>query len=541
MSMRHTSAVVLATAALTGVAQDAGPWTAVPVSGIAAPQLVGPGESGSDIVTRQAQITVNGRVLTYTSRAGFLPIRENETGEVHGNMFFVAYRLDGAEGKGVRPLTFLWNGGPGSSSSLVHLLGFGPRRLRSGAPPADNEETWLDFSDLVFVDPIGTGYSRPTKAEYGPEFYQTRGDAESVAEFVRVYRNRFEAWDAPLLLAGESYGVTRAAGVADVLQRRRITVAGTVLIGLALPLGRLPDEMRTALMVPTYAAAAFANRKLGQDLQSDLEATLRQAEQWAESEYAPALKQGDALGDAQRDQILAGLSRFTGLKVGAFDRKTLSIGMAQFAEQLLRDENKVVGRYDTRMVGPLDTTQELYDPTKDPSLRNIIDDVAAVRYLRNEIGFKSDLLYQGPFGGGYPPPTAFRGDWMSVRWNRGPSGERMGGPGAGPGRTGSAAPGTGGRSGVQGPTEDAEPLRRAMTATPGLQVFVACGYYDLVCSYTGNAYLARQLEPDLARRVVVKGYPGGHAIYTDETARRAMKADVARFMKMAVTSAGTKD
>src|SRR5262249_30305383 len=149
-----------------------------------------------------------------------------------------------------RPITFLWNGGPGSSSSLVHLRGFGPRRLGPGTSPApsvaiDNGGTWLAFSDLVFVDPIGTGYSPPVQAEYGPEFYQTRGDAESVAEFIRVYRNSFDANDAPLILAGESYGVTRAAGVAEVLERRGTRVSGTVLIGLGLPLGDLNADQRT--------------------------------------------------------------------------------------------------------------------------------------------------------------------------------------------------------------------------------------------------------------------------------------------------------
>src|SRR5262245_32804263 len=139
------------------------------------------------IVITKHQVTVADRVLKYTARAGRLPILNNETGEVHGQMFFIAYTLDSAAGAKPRPLTFLWNGGPGSSSSLVHLLGFGPRRLQPDGTAVDNRGTWLDQTDLVFVDPIGTGYSRPTNAEYGPEFYQTRGDAESVAEFIRVY------------------------------------------------------------------------------------------------------------------------------------------------------------------------------------------------------------------------------------------------------------------------------------------------------------------------------------------------------------------
>ena len=186
---------------------------------------------------------VDGKSLGYTARAGHLPIRDNETGEVHGRMFFVAYTLAARAERAATAADVSVERRAG-----LELVARSPARLRAAAHrslhwrqgrPIDNQGTWLDFSDLVFVDPIGTGYSRPVKAEYGPEFYQTRGDAESVAEFIRVYRNRFDANDAPLVLAGESYGVTRAAAVADVLERRGTRVSGTILIGLALPLGSL--------------------------------------------------------------------------------------------------------------------------------------------------------------------------------------------------------------------------------------------------------------------------------------------------------------
>ena len=475
------------------------------------------------IVTTKHQITIGGRVLRYTARAGRAPILDNETGEVHGRIFFTAYTVDPVLDKAPRPLTFLWNGGPGSSSSLVHLLGFGPRRLQPDGAAVDNQGTWLDHTDLVFVDPVGTGYSRPAKAEYGPEFYQTRGDAESVAEFIRVYRNRFEAWDAPLFLAGESYGVIRAAGVADVLQRRRISVDGVILIGLALPLGQLTAEMRTALMLPTYTAAAFANKKLAPELQSDLQATLRQAEEWARNEYAAALARRDSLSDSERRAALAQLARFTGLDASRFDANTLSVGMEQFSQQLLADRNQVVGRYDSRLVGPRDPNEQQYDPTKDPSLRNIINDVGVVRYFRNELQYKSDLLYQGPFGGGYPPPTAFRGDWMSVRWNRNPAEA----PSSNAGRQGAS-----GGAAAAGATPE-QPLRRAMTANPRLQALSACGYYDLVCSYAANVYLAGHLDADIARNVIARGYSGGHAVYTDPNAQMELKRDVVKFMQNA--------
>jgi carboxypeptidase C (cathepsin A) len=489
------------------------------------------------IATTTHQVRLDGKPLSYTARAGRLPIRDNETGEVHGQMFFVSYTVPRAASAPPRPLTFLWNGGPGSSSSLVHLLGFGPRRLgpvdpraaatRGGDAPArtrpiDNQGTWLDFSDLVFIDPIGTGYSRPVKAEYGPEFYQTRGDAESVAEFIRVYRNRFEANDAPLILAGESYGVTRAATVADTLERRGVRVNGAILIGLALPLGTLDGHQRIALNAPTYTATAFANKKLANDLQSDLQATLRKAEAWASTRYAGALARRDALSEAERSEAIADLARFTGFDASLIDRKTLAIPMPLFSEQLLRAENRIVGRYDSRLTAPFDPEQvKMYDPTKDPSLSDLIDDVAVVRYLRSELEFESDLRYQGPFGGGYPPPTSFRGDWMSVKWNRGPAGDARNASPSQP------APGPGTNP------EPEQPLARAMSINPALKAFSTCGYYDLVCSYFANEFVANQLSSDLKPRVTVRNYGGGHAVYTDDAVRRELKRDIAAFVQSA--------
>ena len=365
--------------------------------------------------------------------------------------------------------------------------------------PSTNDGTWLDQTDLVFVDPIGTGYSRPAKPEYAAEFYQSRGDAESVAEFIRVYRTRYDAFDAPLYIAGESYGVTRRALVADALERRGTSLGGVIMIGLALPLGDMPNAMRTALGLPTFTAAAFANRKLAPDLQSDLRATLTAAENWASTDYAAALARGDALSAQEREAVATQLARFTGLPLARIDRATLRVQMAEYTNTLLEKENRVVGRYDSRLVGPRDTTQQFYDPTRDPSLKDILDPVAVLRYLRTEIGYRSDLLYQGPFGGGYPPPTAPRGDWMSTRWNR---------------------------------TQVVDPLalRTAMTTNPRFNVFIACGYYDMVCDYYGNEYAATHLPAALTGRVTARSYGGGHAIYTDDVARLQLKRDITAFI-----------
>lgn len=473
------------------------------------------------IVTSRHSVTVDGRVLRYTARAGRIPIRDNEAGDVHGQMFFVSYTLDRAPGARPRPLTVVWNGGPGSNSALVHLIGFGPKRIapRPGAKPNDgsrwiiepNPGTWFGETDLVFVDPIGTGYSRPTKAEYGAEFYQTRGDAESVAELIRVYRTRFDAFGAPLFLAGESYGVTRAAGVAEALERRGTDVRGVILLGLALPLGNVTPAFRSALSLPTLAVAAFANGKSSPDLERDLATTQKQAELWAEREYAPALTRLDALTESERDSIVRAVSRFTGLDGAAIDRRTLVVDRMQLGNALLRDEKKFIGQYDSRMTGPLDTTGGPYDPTKDPSLQNLLDDVMVLRYMRNELGYANDLRYQGPFGGGYPPPTSFRGDWMSVRWNRGAPRD----------------------------TTASQPLQNAMRMNPSLRVLVGCGIYDLVCDYYGNLWNARNLEPAVRPNVVAHSYPGGHAMYTDPRAHVQLKRDVEGFIRATLATPGS--
>jgi len=465
------------------------------------------------IVTTRHAVVVDGRTLRYTARAGRIPIRDNDAGDVHGQMFFVSYTLDRAAGASPRPLTFVWNGGPGSNSALVHLIGFGPKRIAPprGAKPGDgtrwivepNPGTWFGETDLVFVDPIGTGYSRPTRAEYAREFYQNRGDAESVAEFIRVYRTRYDGFDAPLFLAGESFGVTRAAGVADALETRGTEVRGVILLGLALPLGTIPPMTRAALGLPGLTIAAFGNGKLSPDLQRDMAATVKQAETWASGDYARALGRRDSLSAAERDSVVRALSRFTGLDRSLIDSRTLTVDRMQLGNYLLRREGKFVGQYDSRMVGALDTTDAPYDPTKDPSLQNLLDDVAVLRYLREELGYRNDLWYQGPFGGGYPPPTKFRGDWMSVRWNRADFDS----------------------------TPPPQPLRNAMRLNPSLRVLVACGIYDLVCDYLGNEWSADHLEPSLRRNVIARSYPGGHAMYTDPRAHMELRRDVMRFVR----------
>ena len=463
------------------------------------------------IVTSEHQVTLNGAVLRYTARAGTIPIRDNDTGEPHANMFFVAYTLDRAPGSAPRPLTFLWNGGPGSNAGLVHLLGFGPKRITtatgsmpryasSGTALVDNQDTWLAFTDLVFVDPVGTGYSRPTKPEYAAEFYQNQGDAESVAEFIRVCRLRLNALEAPLYLMGESYGVTRASLVSEALTRRRTNVAGVILLSGGFPLENdVPAPIRNALSLPVWTAAAHQNKKLAADLQAmPIEDAIRASQAYAEGDYASALTKADTLTTADRVKVVEQVARFTGLPVSQINATSMRASTEQISTTLL-GKDVMVGRYDSRAIGPADTSGGPYDPTKDPSLKDILDAASVMRYLREELGYKSDLFYQGPFGGGYPPPTAFRGDWMSVRWN------------------------------FKGPTSTG--LAGALTNDPGMRVFHACGYYDLLGGCYASDYAARHLPPALQPRVMSRVYPGGHATYTDDRARKQLLADVTQFYR----------
>ena len=519
----------------------------------------------SVLVTTRHQAAIGGTVLRYRATAGLMPIATNDAGEVRGRIFFVAYTLDGPR-PSRRPVMFLWNGGPGSSASQVHLVGFGPKRIKTaslyptkpfltGAGVEDNRESWLPFADLVFVDPIGTGYSRPTKAEYAYEFLNQRGDIESVAEFIRLYRKRFND-EGPVFLAGESYGTTRAMGVAEALERRRTTVAGVMLISGFMELGQVvPPSLSTALMLERYNVTAFHHKRLAADLQRDFAASRRQAEAWARNEYANALARVDSLTPAQRSAITAQLARFSGVDTSLVNARALTIPAATFTDRLLADQKIEIGRYDTRMTTPARNLESVaWEPTTDPSLRPMLDlmqgtSVDLIRYLRNDLGYKSDLLYAGPFGEGYPGSTAYRGDWMALKWNR-PNPADTAGRGGGGGRGEAAGGGRGeaggggrGRGGaVANAPATPPPLRQAMTMNPRMRVLVMSGLYDTVvptCA-TMDEMVAR-IDASLKSRVESRCYAGGHMMYTDLEPRREMQRDAARFVRETVAAFNTSN
>ena len=469
-----------------------------------------PGVS-TPIVSTQHAIALNGKPLTYTARAGVLPIRLNETGEARGYIFFVAYTVARAPGQPARPLTFAWNGGPGSNALLVHLSAFGPRRLTSidESPQIafeDNQATWLDATDLVFVDPIGTGFSRPAKPEYADDFYGVLGDIAATVEFIRTYRTRFDVWDAPVYLAGESYGVWRAAGAAEAMEKGGQRVAGLVLISGGIPLGPIvPDAMRTALFIPTRTASAFYHKKLGPDLQSNRDAAVAQAVEWAKAVYAPALARADSLSAAERATLVAQLARFTGLDTGLVDKKTLIVDRQVLLDNLLKDRDQgSLGRFDTRQVAGLSVSQ----PALEARRRTLIN-----RYLRTELGFKTDLVYQG-LEAGYsakPNPAGVNARW---KYDQGDPNVPV------------VVRNTDGPPGGTPPW-----LARAMDLDPNLRTFVATGIYDSLNSCPGNSYLLGQLPPARSNKITFRCYDGGHMMYEDRQARFGLKRDIATFYR----------
>ncbi|MGZ6037579.1 MAG: S10 family serine carboxypeptidase-like protein [Phenylobacterium sp.] len=535
MSGRRLRAAVAAILGCASLAASPAPHAAAP----AATSAVTPPDQ---MVVTHGQVAVAGKPLRYSVRTGLLPLYDNDTGALIARMFVMAYVAERAPGAPPRPLTFVWNGGPGSSSSQVHLVGFGPKGFKTPAtypqwkgPPTqivDRPETWLAYSDLVFVDPVGTGYSRVVSDAWRDVLYSQHGDGEAVAEAIRLYRTRYDAFDQPLILAGESYGTTRAMEVAADLARRRTPVAGVMLISGFFDVGQTtPRPLNQALELSMFTAAAWYHKRLPADLQAmPQDAAVREAVDWARTTYAPAIDRPEALSPEARTAVLAGLHRYTGLDPKYADPKTLLIDKATFSDRLLEDRDEELGRYDARMVvARRDLGAQSWLPTHDPSLAPMLDimegtSVPMIRYIRNTLGYRSDLLYRGPFGEAFHPkpmvtnPGGLGDDWMTLMWDR------------------YRAPKTEGPAKPEGPppAQEAPPLRRAMDAEPHMLVFNVRGMYDGDCAGLDEA--VARAEPSLRARIRNRCYAAGHMVYTDDATRLQLSHDFAQFVRDATAA-----
>ncbi len=515
----------------------------------AAPALASEITPPGEFVMTRDKVDIGDRTIHYTVHAGMLPLYENDTGELMARMFIVAYVADSGPGEPIRPITFIWNGGPGASSSQVHLVGFGPKGLDTPPtypewidnPPTeivDRPDTWLAESDLVFVDPIGTGYSRATSEKYRDILYTTHADIEAVAEMIRIFRTRFDAWDAPLFIVGESYGTTRAMGVAEALERRRAGIAGVILISGGYDAGQqVPPTLRSALDIPMYAATAHYHKRLAPDLQAlSQDDAVKAAEDWARREYAPALKRRDSLSPATRAAVIQGIERYTGVAADFIDAESLALDRNTFADRLLDEQNLELGHYDYRMTFPRRDLSKSWLPTRDPSLAPMLDLMQgtfppAIRYIRNTLGYKSDLLYRGPFGEAFHPRplddvtngafgdiAGVYSDWMSPMWNRGaftrPQDETD--------------------SGEEGQQPLRPPLERAMERNSRFLVWNIKGMYDGSCAALDEA--VAQTAAYLRGRVRNSCYGSGHMLYTETSVRRELKHEFAQFVRDALAA-----
>ena len=463
-------------------------------------------------VTRH-MLVIDGVEVSYRATAGTLILRQ-EDGTPKASIFYVSYEREGVTDPGERPVSFAFNGGPGSSSVWLHLGVLGPRRAlmdRDGQalpPPyqlVDNPYSLLDMSDLVMIDPVTTGFSRAVPGEDEKKFHGLQGDIEVVGDFIRLWTSRQGRWASPKFLVGESYGTTRAAGLSGYLQDRHgMYLNGLVLVSSVLDFATLRfhvgNDLPYFLILPSYAATAWYHGALESDLQElSLRSLLDEVEAFAMGDYASALLQGRRLDDDEEQVVAARLARYTGLDVDYLVASRLRPPLARFCAELLRERGRTVGRLDSRFLGPMNDGVAA-EMDYDPSYAAILGPYTATLndYLRRELDYESDLPYEILTGRVYPWSFEdFEGRYVFV-------GER---------------------------------LRSAMTKNRDLKVFVANGYYDLATPYFATEYTFDHLglDEDLWRNVTMAYYEAGHMMYIHEASLAKMRDDLVAFYAEAVS------
>ena len=448
-------------------------------------------------------VTTGDKTLAYTAKAGYLPIKDADGG-IDALLFHTYYTLDSIDDPKDRPLLIAFNGGPGSSSVWLHLGTIGPKRIAmlpdgSLPPPPyiieDNPFTWLDVADIVFIDPVQTGFSHAKDEETAKKFLGVEGDLDCLSEFIRLFLTRNNRWASPLFMAGESYGTTRGAGLAGRLVDMGIALSGLILISTVLHFQTLSfangNDLPYVLFLPTYAATAWYHGKLDRTLlRKPVEEIIREAEAFAIGDYASALMQGDRITTAVRTQVLRQLVRLTGLSAEYLELSDLRIDIWKFCKELRRADGVVVGRLDSRIMGQ-EGRGTADGPENDPSMSAIRPPYTAAfnRYCREVLGFQTDRSYQ-ILGGAY------------AKWDWGKGNQY---------------------------TDTSVHLRQAMCRNPHMQVFVASGYYDLATPHFAAEYTFSHMGlPEALRdQIAISYYPSGHMMYIESGCLEQLKVDVA--------------
>ncbi len=468
------------------------------------------------LIETHHQFDAGGVAFGFTAVAGTLGLREeNESGahEPKASLFYVAYLKDDEPDPAARPLTFCFNGGPGSSSVWLHLGLLGPWRVDLGEegflppPPyrlVGNPYSLLDQTDLVFIDPVTTGYSRPVAGEAATQFHEFSKDLDSIAEFVRLFTTRRQRWLSPKFLIGESYGTTRAAALAALLDEKHgLTLNGILLISTVLNFQTLRfdtgNDLPYALFLPTYTAAAWYHGRLAPDLQEDLAAALLEAEAFAAGDYTLALQRGAELPAEEQERVAAKLARLTGLSPEYLQRTNLRIEIGRFVKELLRDQRRTIGRLDSRLKGiDRDAAGEAYE--FDPSMVAIRGPYTAALndLMRRRLRFENDLPYEILTGRVHP--WRFEDHHNAF-------------------------------------VDVGEMLRKAMSLNPYLKVFVASGHYDLATPYFATRYTFAHLALDesVAENVQMHTYEAGHMMYIHVASLRQLREDMVAFVAAAWT------
>jgi carboxypeptidase C (cathepsin A) len=459
------------------------------------------------------EVVVGGETIKYKATAANM-LMKDEAGKLKANVFFVAYEKAHAEGAELfdRPVMFVFNGGPGAAAIWLHLGTAGPRRINllpdGQAPPpphrlVPNQFSWLDATDLVFIDPVGTGYSRAAEGEKSDQFYGVREDINWMSDFIRLYTTTYQRWLSPKFLAGESYGTTRAAGLSErLLDRYGISLNGVVLISVVLDFQTLRpgglNDLPYVLYLPSYAAVAWYHKRLGAELQEDLPRTLDEVRAWSLSTYEVALAKGQTLSEKDRRQVIDRLTRYTSLPADLIERANLRIDPGVFEKKLLADQHKIIGRFDGRITGYDPTPIETY-PDYDPSFAHYLPVYSATfnDYVRRELKFESPLPYEALSDKVHP-------------WKFGESG--------------------------QGFLNVADNLSGAMVKNPNLRVMFANGYFDLATPFFATEYTIDHLTigADLLRHASRTFYHGGHMMYHNRADLEKLHHDIVQFIQSAI-------